>query len=36
MEYNSSGKKDSGVKLTKEQCKKIMDKGTSKGLLKDS
>ncbi len=36
MEYNSTGKNDSGVKLTKEQCKKIMDKGTSKGLLKDS
>jgi hypothetical protein len=36
MEYNSSGKSDSGVKLTKEQCKKIMDKGTANGWLKDS
>ena len=36
MEYNKSGKSDSGVKLTKEQCKKIMDKGTSHGYLKDS
>ncbi len=36
MEYNSTGKNDSGVKLTKEQCKKIMDKGTSHGYLKDS
>ncbi len=33
MEYNRSGKSDSGVKLTKEQCKKIMDKGTSHGYL---
>ena len=36
MEYNRSGKNDSGVKLTKEQCKKIMDKGTANGWLKDS
>ena len=36
MEYNRSGKSDSGIKLTKEQCKKIMDKGTANGLLKDS
>jgi hypothetical protein len=33
MEYNKSGKSDSGVKLTKDQCKKIMDKGTSHGYL---
>ncbi len=36
MEYNRSGKSDSGVKLTAEQCKKIMDKGTANGWLKDS
>jgi hypothetical protein len=36
MEYNSTGKNDSGVKLTKEQCKKIMDKGTSHGYLKNN
>jgi hypothetical protein len=36
MEYNSRGKNDSGVKLTKEQCKKIMDKGTSHGYLKNN
>ncbi len=36
MEYNRSGKTDSGVKLTKEQCKKIMDKGTANGWLKSS
>jgi len=36
MEYNSTGKSDSDVKLTKEQCKKIMDKGTANGWLKDS
>ena len=36
MEYNRSGKSDSGVKLTKEQCKKIMDKGTANGWLKSS
>ena len=36
MEYNNTGKSDSGIKLTKEQCKKIMDKGTASGLLKSS
>jgi hypothetical protein len=36
MEYNRTGKSDSGVKLTKEQCKKIMDKGTANGWLKSS
>jgi hypothetical protein len=36
MEYNSSGKNDSGITLSEEECKKIMDKGTANGLLKDS
>jgi len=36
MEYNRTGKNDSGVKLTADQCKKIMDKGTDNGWLKAS